>query len=63
MTGSYSLFAYTTDPDVPNDGCAVPEDTPDLAGKLVIVRRGGCSLSDKARNAYNAGATAIFVVE
>lgn len=62
-TGTYPLFAYTTDPSVPDDGCVVPEGTPDLAGKLVIVRRGGCSLSDKARNAYIAGATAIFVVK
>ncbi|WVR07169.1 hypothetical protein IAU60_004210 [Kwoniella sp. DSM 27419] len=62
-TGSYPLYAYTTDPSVTDDGCEVPDDTPDLAGYLVVVRRGGCSLSQKARNAYIAGATAIFIVD
>ncbi|OCF36719.1 peptidase [Kwoniella heveanensis BCC8398] len=61
-SGSYPVYVYSSDPSDSNYGCVVPDDTPDLSGYLVVVRRGGCSLSDKARFAYLAGATAIFVV-
>ncbi|WVF71604.1 hypothetical protein IAT40_006412 [Kwoniella sp. CBS 6097] len=61
-SGSYPVYVYSSDSSDPNYGCVVPDSTPDLSGYLVVVRRGGCSLSDKARFAYLAGATAIFVV-
>ncbi|OXG36623.1 peptidase [Cryptococcus neoformans Ze90-1] len=55
-----TLPLYTFDSDI--YGCTLPDDVPDLSPYLVIVRRGECSLSQKAQNAYNAGGTAIFVV-
>lgn len=56
----YTYTAYTTDPNVAADGCTFTNT--DLTGKVVVVRRGGCSLSDKARFAYQQGADAILVV-
>ncbi|ODO08780.1 peptidase [Cryptococcus wingfieldii CBS 7118] len=55
-----TLQLYTIDSD--EYGCTLPDDVPDLSPYLVIVRRGGCSLSAKAQAIYNAGGTALFVV-
>ncbi|EIW70787.1 hypothetical protein TREMEDRAFT_68225 [Tremella mesenterica DSM 1558] len=60
--GTYSLYAFSTDPNVATDGCAIPDGTPDLSGKLVLIRRGGCALLTKAQNAYYQGASGIFLV-
>jgi len=56
----YPITAYTTDPSVPNDGCILGDA--DLRGQIVVVRRGGCSLSDKAQFAFRQGAIGILVV-
>ncbi|KAK8864273.1 hypothetical protein IAR55_001519 [Kwoniella newhampshirensis] len=61
-TGTLPIYAYTTDPSVTADGCTVPDGTPDLSPYVVVVRRGGCSLAQKAQMAYYQGATAILVV-
>ncbi|ORY32563.1 putative peptidase [Naematelia encephala] len=61
-TGTLPIYAFTTDPTVAADGCTISDDSPDLTGKLVIVRRGGCAIATKAENAYDLGASAIFVV-
>lgn len=56
----YPITAYTTDPSIGNDGCIL--GNADLSGKIVIVRRGGCSLSDKAQFAFIQKAIGILVV-
>ncbi|WWD17430.1 hypothetical protein CI109_101871 [Kwoniella shandongensis] len=61
-TGTHALYAYTTDPAVPDDGCVTPAGAPDLSPYILVVRRGGCSLSQKAKNAYLQGAAGILVV-
>lgn len=58
----YPITAYTTDPNVAADGCLASNGAVDVAGKIVIIRRGGCSLSDKARFAFLAGAIGVLVV-
>ncbi|KIR33711.1 peptidase [Cryptococcus deuterogattii MMRL2647] len=55
-----TLPLYTFGSDI--YGCTLPDDVPDLSPYLVVVRRGACSLAQKAQNVYNAGGTAIFVV-
>lgn len=55
-----TLPLYTFESDI--YGCTLPDDVPDLSPYLVVVRRGACSLAQKAQNVYNAGGTAIFVV-
>ena len=56
----YPAVAYTTDPNVPTDGCT--QGSIDLTGKVVLVRRGGCALEDKAKNAFLSGAVGILIV-
>lgn len=56
------LYALGTDTTVANDGCAaLPDSTPDLKGKIVIVRRGGCNFSQKAQNIIAKGAEYLLV--
>jgi hypothetical protein len=61
-TTTLGIAAFTTDPNVPNDGCIMPSTIPDFSGKIAVIRRGGCALEDKAFNAYQAGAAAVFIV-
>ncbi|KAK4687445.1 hypothetical protein P7C73_g2679, partial [Tremellales sp. Uapishka_1] len=61
-SSTYPIYALSTDPSVAADACTIPDNTPDLSGYLVVVRRGGCALSTKAQNLYYQGATAMFVV-
>ena len=61
-SGTYPLHALTTDPSVITDACTIPAGTPNLAGKLVIVRRGGCPILQKAQNLHNQNATMMFMV-
>jgi hypothetical protein len=44
------------------DGCTPADDTPDLSGYVVVVTRGACSISQKARAAYIAGSRYVLVV-
>jgi len=62
-SGTYPIYAFTTDPTVQTDGCYPPSGSqPNLAGQLVIVRRGGCALEQKAQVAASLGATQMFLV-
>jgi hypothetical protein len=62
-TATLPLYAYTTDPGVLDDGCNPPSSTPNLGPYLLVVRDGGCSVSQKAQYAYALGNRAIFVVQ
>jgi len=45
----------------PNDGCGAFTNASVVAGKIAIVRRGTCGFAVKAKNAQNAGATAVMI--
>ncbi|KAJ1334984.1 minor extracellular serine protease Vpr [Microdochium nivale] len=60
--GNVTLPLWSASFDVadPAGGCApYPADTPDLSGKIVLVRRGTCTFVQKAQNARAAGAKYI----
>ncbi len=44
------------------DGCAAADNPAAITGKIAVVDRGGCSFVDKVRNAQNAGAVAVIVI-
>lgn len=51
------LWSPSDDPEDPAAGCdPFPADTPDLSEYIVLIRRGSCFFTDKARNAAAAGA-------
>lgn len=50
-TRNLPLFALTLDTAVTNDACdPLPASTPDLSGKVVLVRRGTCTFTSKIAN-------------
>nr|XP_019010811.1 peptidase [Kwoniella pini CBS 10737]OCF49592.1 peptidase [Kwoniella pini CBS 10737] len=61
-SGTYPLYAFTTDPSVAADGCTIPDGTPNLNGYVTLVRRGGCSLEQKAKNIYLQGGRQMFLI-
>jgi hypothetical protein len=55
------LFLLTKNTTVVDDACdPLPADTPNLAGKLVLIRRGTCIFDDKVANAQAFGAEYIM---
>ena len=44
------------------DGCEVINNSSALAGKIAVILRGTCNFSAKAKNAQDAGAVAVIVV-
>ncbi|WWC89471.1 uncharacterized protein L201_004395 [Kwoniella dendrophila CBS 6074] len=60
--GTYPLYAFNTDPSVAADGCTIPAGTPNLKGYVVLVRRGGCALEDKAKNIYYQGGRQMLLI-
>lgn len=56
------LAATSLDTTVANDACSpLPDSTPDLSGKVVLVRRGTCLFVDKAANLVAKGAKYILL--
>ena len=45
----------------PEDGCFPLENPEELAGKVALIKRGGCAFSTKFQNALDAGAIAVIV--
>lgn len=59
---SLPLWASTYNSSVAADACdPFPEDTPDLSGYIVLIRRGACLFSQKASNAAAAGARFVMI--
>jgi hypothetical protein len=52
------LWADHTDPTITADGCDGFDA--DLSGKIVLIRRGTCTFSIKAQNAFDAGADYVI---
>ncbi|KAF7321903.1 Subtilisin-like protease [Mycena kentingensis (nom. inval.)] len=58
------LFATSADPTVVDDACnPLPDDTPDLSGFVVLVRRGTCLFVDKIANIAAKGATVALIYD
>jgi len=61
------LALYTNDPvnvgQNPNSGCAPATNPFDVSGKITLIRRGGCFFKDKVKNAQDAGALAVIIMD
>jgi hypothetical protein len=47
--------------DTVNDGCTALTNAADVAGKIVLMKRGTCGFAVKVKNAQNAGAAAVVI--
>lgn len=62
VTTSLPVYATSTDITIPNDACnPLPASTPNLVGYLVVIRRGGCAITQKLANAYAKGGRIFFI--
>lgn len=58
---SLPLWATSNDSTTAADACdALPADTPDLSGYVVLIRRGTCTFVQKATNAAAYGAQYVL---
>ena len=61
------LVLYTNTPvnvgQNPNSACAPATNAFDIAGKIVLIKRGGCFFSNKVKAAQDAGALAVIVTD
>ncbi|TFK50631.1 subtilisin-like protease [Heliocybe sulcata] len=56
------IYATSTDTTVADDACnPLPDDTPDLSGYIVVIRRGTCTFTTKLDNAAAKGANAFLI--
>lgn len=60
LTANLALFEDATDD--PNDACSTAINAAALNGKIVVIRRGVCSLPSKVLRAQSAGAAAVLMV-
>jgi hypothetical protein len=59
---SLPLYAVSFNTSNPADGCTpLPDDTPDLSGYIVLIRRGTCTFVQKATYAVEAGARYVML--
>jgi extracellular elastinolytic metalloproteinase len=56
------LVLYLDSQGGTSDACVVPSNALAMKGKIVILRRGSCNFTTKVKNAQDAGATAVIVV-
>jgi len=47
----------------PNSACGPATNAFDISGHIALIRRGGCLFSNKVKNAQDAGATAVIVMD
>jgi len=58
------VYATSNDTTVVDDACnPLGDDTPDLSGFLVLVRRGSCNFVQKLANIAEKGAQIAFIYE
>ena len=64
---SSELVLYTNTPvnvgQSPNSACAAASNPFDVSGKIVLLRRGGCFFNLKVKNAQDAGAIGVIVMD
>ncbi|KAG1048825.1 hypothetical protein G6F43_008814 [Rhizopus delemar] len=46
-----------------NDACSADAVSPDVKGKVALVKRGSCSFADKVNNAASAGAVSVIIYD
>jgi len=57
-------IVYLTDPSgTTHLACSAPGSSPNVSGKIAMIDRGSCSFVQKVKNAQNAGAIAVIVVQ
>ncbi|KAJ3557998.1 hypothetical protein NP233_g11597 [Leucocoprinus birnbaumii] len=62
--GPLPIYATSNSTTVVDDACSpLPDDTPDLSGKLVIIRRGTCTFVEKLTNAAAKGAQVALIYD
>lgn len=62
IDGDLLVYFTSLDPSIPNDACtALPADTPDLTGRLVVVQRGTCTYAVKYRNIVAKGGKYVLL--
>ncbi|QRV96031.1 minor extracellular protease vpr protein [Ceratobasidium sp. AG-Ba] len=62
--GTFTVYALSTNTSITDDGChPLPNSTPDLSPYLVLIRRGGCDLTDKLANAAAKRAKLFFIYD
>lgn len=58
------LYATTLQPDIYDDACnPLPNSTPDLADKFVLIREGGCFFRQKVENCYRKNAKYFIIAQ
>lgn len=57
------LVLYNNNPSNAHSGCQPPTNAAALSGKIVLIKRGGCEVNVKVKNAQNAGAIAVIVMD
>ena len=63
VPGTLPIFATSTDVTVVDDACnALPDDTPDLSGFVVLVRRGTCTFVRRDVHSRDLGSDADMFV-
>lgn len=62
---SSDLVLYNNGPNPPghNSACQSATNASGLAGKIVLIKRGGCFFNLKVKNAQDAGATAVIIMD
>ena len=58
-----ALDEVTTEGPTTTDACSALTNPLELAGKIALIDRGGCKFIIKAKNAQNAGALGVIVVD
>lgn len=62
VNGSLAVYATSTDPSTETDACdPLPDSTPDLSDKVVIVRRGTCAFTQKLQNVADKGGKVVLI--
>ena len=59
------LVLYNNNPTPPgyHSACQAATNPLELSGKIVLIKRGSCFFSNKVKNAQDAGATAVIVMD
>lgn len=60
-----NLVLYKNNPTPPgyNSGCQPPTNAAAIEGKIAMIKRGGCFFNLKVKNAQDAGAVAVIVMD
>lgn len=63
ITADLALYKNNPTPPGYNSACQAPTNLTELIDKIVLVRRGKCSFNFKVKNAQDAGAKAVIVMD